>query len=399
MSQPLHPALHAAICTFAATEWGSKNVANDAQGALTVLTETWDIDNTLHQRSYKWSEVFAVLASTRNSWWLLPLTNKLCTLSGSQIYRPYARRARILKKLLLGFIRIAPLVWARQRVIIVSARPILLQQLVTEVTGEREPVFSLLLGTPGVHRKLTAQVMRPSGEILGYVKLPLTEAAIGRVANEAAILRKLAAFPELRPHIPRVMYSGEWQGGQILLQSAGPPSTGPIRFGLPHQRFLDALRSVEHRDIAGSMLVSAMRARWRAIEAALDLKLRTLGTRALDIAERDLAHCILACGIGHGDFTPWNTRLTDNGTLFVFDWESATCDTPRSWDIFHFHGQTATLLIKKKHGSLFPSCNSVLEKASLFLYLIDRVCRSYELGSQTTAGISHLKGVLQQELA
>src|SRR5207253_2920632 len=172
----------------------------------------------VHEGSYKWSEVFAVLASSRNSWWLLPTTNKLCTLSGSQIYMPYARRARILKKMLLRFMRIAPLVWARQRLLVVSARPILLQQLVTEVTGEREPAFSLLLGTPGVYRKLTAQVMRPSGEILGYVKLPLTEAAISRVANEAATLRKLDAFHELRPHLPRVMYSGEWQRGQILFQ-------------------------------------------------------------------------------------------------------------------------------------------------------------------------------------
>ena len=111
----------------------------------------------------------------------------------------------------------------------------------TEVTGEREPTFAMSLGVGGNVRKLTVQVMRPNGEILGYIKLPLTEAAAERVRREAGILERLRHFAPLRPHIPKVLYAGEWSDGYILFQSPGPPSPGPVEFGALRESFLRAL--------------------------------------------------------------------------------------------------------------------------------------------------------------
>ena len=100
--------------------------------------------------------------------------------------------------------------------------------MVRQVTGEHNPIFALSLGAPGKYRKLTVQVMRPGSEILGYIKLPLTEAASGRIRREAAALQRLGAYPALRPHVPRVLHSGDWESGYILFQSGGPVGSSQV---------------------------------------------------------------------------------------------------------------------------------------------------------------------------
>ena len=371
------------------------------RGSVLVVTgsSVRNLTEKIQLDGFKSVQLFALLPSTRTSSWLLPLKNRPCALSGSQIYAPYAWRARMLKKLLLAAIQVNSTAWARHRVLIASTRPLLLQQFVTEVTGEREPVFSLLLGTPGPFRKLTIQVMRADGEILGYIKLSLTPAAIARVRAEAAMLQRLSLFPELHPHLPRLIHAGEWQGGYLLFQSPGPLRPGPVEFGQAHQRFLQALWSVHSTEKAGRVLVKGIAARWQKIDSLLDPMLRELGERTLERAALDLSDVTVRCGIMHGDFAPWNTRLGDKGDLFVFDWESAVWEAPISWDVFHFHGQIASLLKKKTNGSSFLLPESPSTRASFLLYLLSSICHSFEAGSCTRAGIGYWLTILQEQLS
>ncbi len=382
-----------------AVETALETLTGSADNVVVTGASTGNLTDRIQLDGFEWVQLFALLPSTRTSSWLLPLGNTPCALSGSQIYVPYARRARILKKLLLAAIRVNAIAWSRQRVLIASTRPLLLQRLVTDLTGEHRPVFSLLLGTPGPFRKLTIQVMRPNGEILGYIKLPLTRAAIARVCEEAAMLRRLSTFPALQPHIPRIIHAGEWQGGYLLFQSSGPLRPGPAEFGLPHRQFLQTLWSVQAVEKAGRILVEEIAARWRKIDSLLDPMLRELGERTLARAGRDLSDGTVRCGIMHGDFAPWNTRLGDEGKLFVFDWESAVWEAPISWDIFHFHGQIASLLRKKRNGSNFPLPGPPSDRASLLLYLLSSICHSFEAGSHTHGGIAYWLTVLREELS
>jgi hypothetical protein len=46
--------------------------------------------------------------------------------------------------------------------------------------------------------------------------------------------------------------------------------------------------------------------------------------------------------ICHGDFAPWNIRIC-NGTLYVFDWESAVDESNPIADVCHFHFIQAAL--------------------------------------------------------
>jgi hypothetical protein len=263
--------------------------------------------------------------------------------------------------------------WPGHNVLVASREALPLEVLVGQVTGEHEPVFALSLGAPNRFRKLTLQVMRPDGETLGYIKLPLTEAAVERVRHEAEILKRLSNFGAIRPHIPTVLHAHEWENGYILFQSCGPSHPGPFKLNNLHEELLQKLRGLHQVLKPGEALVKEVAARWKKTEPLLDSRWRALGEAALVNASRELRDTTIPCGIMHGDFAPWNTRVGD-GRLYAFDWESAACDAPTSWDVFHFKTQVAALLNKKNDLHISQDRGSG-ERASFLLYLLDSASR------------------------
>ncbi len=340
---------------------------------------------------------FVVLPSSKAPRWLFPLGDRHRMLEGFRIYTPYAPTAQTLKSIVRRLIQVGWDGWGWPRVLVASREPLPLEDLVREVTGEREPTFAMSLGVAGNVRKLTVQVMRPNGEILGYVKLPLTEAAAERVRREAAILERLRHFAPLRPHIPKVLYASEWVDGYILFQSPGPSCPGPVEFGALHESFLRTLWSAHQVQKPGRELVEEVAARWRKRDLLLDADLRELGERALERAHRELDAVTIPCGIMHGDFVPWNTRL-DNGRLFALDWESAAWDVPLLWDAFHFHVQLASLL-KRKTGKRFLLDRSRNNKGCSLLYLLNSISGYLEEVGIDHPGIVYRKRILLRELS
>jgi hypothetical protein len=239
--------------------------------------------------------------------------------------------------------------------------------------------------------------MRPNGEILGYIKLPLTDAAMERVHHEAETLNHLWSFPALRPHIPRVLYSGEWGDGAILFQSGGPSRPGPVLFNRQYEEFLQRLWGIQTTEKPGHVLWEEAAARWRKAEPRLSSGWGALGQAALAKAKRELDGVMLPCGVGHGDFAPWNTRVGDGG-LYVFDWESASWEAPTSWDIFHFKTQVAALLNKKNDLHISWDCRSG-ERASFLLYLLNSACHLF--GEESPAqgiGLEYRRQLLAKQL-
>lgn len=326
-------------------------------------------------QGYTNTQVFFVLPSLNSPRWLFPLGDGHSTLGGLQIYMPYAKGGRILKGLLTTLV-VARCQWfASHRVLVVSRGDLPLEGLVREVTGERHPVFSLSVGAESPFRKLTVQVMRPDGEILGYIKLPLTEAAVQFVRHEAETLNRLWSFPALRPHIPRVLYSGERRDSAILFQSAGPPRRGPVPFNNQCEEFLQLLRRIRATQKPGQHLWEEVAARWRKAEQDLGPGWQALGNAALARSKRELEGVMVPYCVAHGDFVPWNTR-TGDGRLYVFDWEYASWHAPASWDAFHFKTQVGACL-KKKDDICFSNGRLSGERASFLLYLLNSVCQPF----------------------
>jgi len=96
----------------------------------------------------------------------------------------------------------------------------------------------------------------------------------------------------------------------------------------------------------------------------------------------------------HGDFAPWNSRVRQN-ELLLFDWESADWEAPTSWDMFHFHVQTASSFRKDNAHCLAAEAQSS-EEASFMLYLLSSVCQYLEEGNHNA--ISYRQDLLIRQL-
>lgn len=49
-------------------------------------------------------------------------------------------------------------------------------------------------------------------------------------------------------------------------------------------------------------------------------------------------------GVFHGDFAPWNIKLSENGRSVVLDWETGTNEGPSGWDWLHYMIQRSSLV-------------------------------------------------------
>lgn len=326
---------------------------------------------------------FAVLPSRAQPRWLLPLASDGRAIDGFELYTPYSPLTRVLKALVVGARATGWNVWAQRNVLVAARAPLALEKLATEVTGEKQVTFAFSVGTPGSVQKLTVQLMDAQGAILGYMKIPLKEAAQRRLRHEAEVLHKLHSFPQLRAHIPRVLFAGDWDGRYVLFQSAISGEAGPVRWTHHHETFLNTLHGCAPMQLPGRTLVQRIAQRWNHIAPRLGSSWQRIGRDALQTASHDLDSAQIACGIHHGDFVCWNTRVGPKN-LFVFDWESAAWETPVLWDKFHFLAQTECHLNRShKHSGVADLRAS--NRALYLLYLLNSVA---QLSDEDSAAFS-----------
>jgi hypothetical protein len=89
----------------------------------------------------------------------------------------------------------------------------------------------------------------------------------------------------------------------------------------------------------------------------------------------------------------------NNGQLYVFDWESATSQSPVLWDTFHFHTQVSALLNKKYYKRLKLDRRKG-DRALFVLYLMRSISECLEEGSATDRrGLAFRRKLLAEELS
>lgn len=259
--------------------------------------------------------------------WVVPLDRKLRR-SSFAFYQPQRLRGRFLKLLL-------------------ERGPVFGERVVVRNLSELEQGFAAKLGTdvrlafsvggPGAGQKVTAQVMSREGEVLAYAKIASRPSAIERLENEAASLVHLGTVPHLVNRVPQVLHWERRRGVASLLISAGPSKAGPKRFGRAHSRFLADLQSGESESVAfrDSNMAHHVTRTFEEVADALTVPWASRLTRSLDALQESLALVTMSVGLAHRDFTPWNTKMTADGDLFVFDWEFATDRYPHWYDRFH----------------------------------------------------------------
>ena len=141
------------------------------------------------------------------------------------------------------------------------------------------------------------------------------------------------------------------------------------------------LHSAHSATKPGNQLVRETSEKINGAKKKLGPKWDLLAEDALRAAAQELSETTVRCGLGHGDFTPWNTRIRDS-VLCLVDWEMASWEAPILWDTFHFLAQTKSLL-QEGDGPEGLADFTNQKRALYMLYLVSSASHLAEEAPQT----------------
>ncbi len=227
-------------------------------------------------------------------------------------------------------------------------------------------VFSLSLGTPGVHRKPVIQIMESDGKILGFMKVGWNCVTKKLVENEISILNKLQK-QTLNFKIPTVLFNEEWKG--LVLGVLSPATNGQV---YPPQElsniYYKSLKSLSEISYQKELIINSRF--WKDLIQIKEVDnhfYRFLINRVIHLVEKNYNDLSIPYFFNHGDFAPWNAKIV-NGELFLFDWEYANERLPAGFDLFHFLIQTKWLLFKKSYSTIYHDIRQDLKEPGVVEY-------------------------------
>ncbi|HXS04263.1 MAG TPA: hypothetical protein VN731_07290 [Rhodanobacter sp.] len=209
--------------------------------------------------------------------------------------------------------------------------------------GARHCAF--LTGTPGPHRKLSAQLMDDAGQIRAYAKVSLNPAVHALLEREAEMLQFLGAIDLKSARVPRVLLN-EVRSGTAILVTDTVRATGASCLTDLDALHLTFLAELAARTASGGARSGAsLLADWVAQVERLGDRLAQPWRQRFDRAMKILStgpQLFSSRGLAHGDFTPVNS-FRQRGRLYVFDWEYAGDAYPADYDLICYLDAVARL--------------------------------------------------------
>ncbi len=285
---------------------------------------------------------FFAIPSTEAPRLLIPTVNGRLYRSGFRIHNTAALKNQIIK---LGLQQGDLVAKNMSRKALFSTPELtdLLQKVQQELKMPDKLWCSGYVGSSGKNQKLTLQLMRSNGQVLGYLKIADNPSNQAFMKNEYEIGEKLKSLQFFNAKIPQNRYWGEWQNFQLMVQEPLDLRAKFVGLDLNEKIVLFLLELLEmtgrkERFENSSFMDRVSRELQRLRSAHKELSASILG----DVikALKRLEKLELLFGVHHGDFTPYNVRQYQQ-ELTVFDWEFARTDYPPLFDLFHyvFQGQ------------------------------------------------------------
>lgn len=269
--------------------------------------------------------------------WLVPFSS---VRKGLELYQPSSKKGHILKKYLSVF-KFLPFLIEKLGIHIVHIRiDVDFAQSINELFDKEGIYYSVFLGTPGRDNKPTIQLYT-SKEILGYCKYSANSRICDAFRREAEFLEYL--HQKGVRVVPKVLLLEEIDAGQtVFIQSTGKRFGASTQHEITHQQIKFLL------DISEKTQQKCEFAETDYYKSLCDFKKNhrkfpfTYDKESVENIIQ-MIECEMKKVKGyffyHGDFTPWNTYLAENGTLEAFDFEYAKYTYPKLLDIFHFFTQ------------------------------------------------------------
>lgn len=201
--------------------------------------------------------------------------------------------------------------------------------------------ISIHIGPARANRKPVLQLLTPHGRTFAFAKLgtgPLTRRL---VRAETAALTALSHIALEQIAVPGVLHTGQWNGHQVLVQSALP--IWRPRAPLSREALTQAMLEVAHACgtsrgwLATSPYWADLRNRLANVTDQPD------GNQLYEAARVLIDRCgdiPLTYGAWHGDWSPWNMANVAGDEhapekLLVWDWERFTPGVPMGFDALH----------------------------------------------------------------
>jgi hypothetical protein len=223
-----------------------------------------------------------------------------------------------------------------------GADPTDIEAHLSSVLGQRVYV-SLHISPPRAVRKPVLQVLDERGTTIAFAKLGVDDFTSKLVRAEADSVSFLAATEWTAFRVPTVLYTGSWNGAEVLVQTAfrqgrdAEPTSADLRLAMDE---LARARGVVAAPLASS-------AYWYRLAERVESLPRTdfsrLIERSLHDMEKSGGDVVLEYGSWHGDWAPWNMVVTD-GQVMVWDWEKFETGVPIGFDAVHYYVQGAVVM-------------------------------------------------------
>lgn len=270
--------------------------------------------------------------------WILPSHNMRTAML---LYQPSSWKGIILKKF-LPLLHIFTSVRTLLRIKDVPCPVIpLLRTKLEDIFGETNLEYAYFGGTPCAHQKSTVQVFK-GNHILGYCKISRNSEINTLFQHETLVLDDLNRKGV--SNIPQCLYSGELLSGVFLfVQTTMKTTKSKVRHNIGKQELL--FLSQMHGKTAVSL--SFDQTDENAWLVRLEHILDRFTEDQRDVIRKGISEVRRYYSLKtewefsayHSDFTPWNS-FTENGELFVFDFEYAGLTYIPYLDLLHYYTQT-----------------------------------------------------------
>lgn len=236
-------------------------------------------------------------------------------------------------------------------------------QYLQTVFKDRNIILAFFLGTPCKNQKMTIQVSKKTGELLGYCKLSNDENVSLLFRREKQLLRYL--HERGVQNIPMCLdYDRLGNGYYTFVQTTIKSKHSKIVHRLTNMH-VEVIKSFNektevkttYRETDYFSLINELEeniSKFRKRERIILLDAKKLIDDYYEPQTLWYAY--------HGDFTPWNCFI-EGQSLFTFDFEYAKYTCPKYMDLIHYLSQIAHL---EKHMHSKEMYNYIIHKTNVF---------------------------------
>ncbi|SDL49794.1 hypothetical protein SAMN05216298_4094 [Glycomyces sambucus] len=251
--------------------------------------------------------------------------------------------------------------------------------------------LSVHIGPARANRKPVLQILDGDANTVAFAKLGVNALTRELVDAETAATKRLSEFCDLRLlRVPRLLHSGNWNGHNLMVTSALPAWEAPADLGTARRtaamRELADACGTSRFPLGESDYAARLRTRLKALTERGEPDADTLQTAGETLLDR-YGSSSMTFGAWHGDWSPWNTRETEE-RIYLWDLERFETGVPYGFDAVHFRLQddivtkatdptTAVLgLVADAPAILAPMGVAPAEaEPTALLYLVDLAAR------------------------